>query len=43
MSNDEIVFNEHLIKISKWKRLKLWLWHFMNRKRISIWVNKEEE
>lgn len=43
MSKDEIVFDEHLLKISKWQCFKLWLWHLKNHKRISIWVRKEDE
>lgn len=45
MSKDEIVFNEHehLSKVSKWQRFKLWLWHLKNRKQISIWVSKDDE
>lgn len=43
MSEDEIVFDEHLLKISKWEKFKLWLWHRRNYKRIIIWVRKEGE
>lgn len=43
MSNDEIVFDEHLLKISNWEKFKLWLWHRRNHKRIKIWVRKKGE
>lgn len=43
MKNDEIVFDEHLLKVSKWQHFKLWLHHRKNYKRISIWVRKESE
>lgn len=43
MKSDETVFDEHLLKISKWEKFKLWLWHCRNYKRISIWVRKGGE
>lgn len=42
-NKDEIVFDEHLLKVSKWQRFKLWLWHRKNYKRIVVWVRKEEK
>lgn len=43
MSKVETVFDEHLLKISRWEAFKLWLWHRRNYKRIVIWVRREEE
>lgn len=43
MSNDEIVFDEHLLKLSKWEKFKLWLRYHKNYKRITVWVRKEGE
>lgn len=43
MNEDDVIFDEHLLKISKWKKFKLWMWHLRNHKRISIWVRKEGE
>lgn len=43
MSKEEIVFDEHLLKISKWEKFKLWLWQRRNRKQISIWVSKGDK
>ena len=40
MNIDEIVFDEHLLKISNWEKFRLWLWHRKNHKRITIWVRK---
>lgn len=43
MSREEIVFDEYLLKVTKWQRFKLWLWYRRNYKRISIWVRKGGE
>lgn len=43
MSSDEIVFDEHLLKVSKWQHFRLWLHRRKNYKRITIWVRKEDD
>ena len=43
MKKGEIIFDEHLLKLSAWERLKLWIWQRKNYKRISIWIRKEDE
>lgn len=40
---DQIIYDEHLLKISRREKIKFWLHHCRNHKRIKIWISKEVE